>query len=313
LTKALEWIGVRARWVLAIGAIAALFLQDLAASLRPALPAFVALMYLLAMVRIDLGSVLRRSLRPARLGVILGVCFALMVLTPALIASLASFIALPEDLRQSLVYIAAGPPLGSAAALCLLLGLDAALAIELTIVGSFLAPILGPLVTSFLLGEAVPLDPLALSLRLAGMIGAGAVFAILLRKLLGTDLITRRASVFDGIGAVAMLLTIIPIFDGATEQILRTPYLAAMTLTLVFALNIGLQLVATPILRRVTHRESAGAMGLIWGNRNAALYLAALPQAPVFSLFVALYQFPMYMTPLLMRRFYSKKISHSKN
>jgi len=304
MITALEWVGARARWVLAIGAIAALFLQDLAASLRPALPAFVALMYLLAMVRIDLGAVLRRSLKPARLAKIIGVCCALMVLTPALIAILADFIGLPKDLRQSLVYITAGPPLGSAAALCLLLGLSAAVAIELTIVGSFLTPILGPVVTSILLGEAVPIDPFALSLRLAGMIGAGAVLAVLLRKVLGTELIARRASVFDGIGALAMLATVIPIFDGATEQILQTPQLAIVTLALVFALNIGMQLISTPVFRRITGRESAGAMGLIWGNRNAALYLAALPASPVFSLFVALYQFPMYMTPLIMRRFY---------
>lgn len=303
---------MRARWILAIGAIAALFLQDLAASLRPALPAFVALMYLLAMVRIDLGAVLRRSLNPTRLATILGVCIALMVLTPALVAVTAKAFSLPEDLRQSLVYIAAGPPLGSSAALCLLLGLDAALAIELTIVGSFLTPFLGPLVTSVLLGEAVPIDPFALSLRLAAMIGAGAILAVLFRKFLGAELITRQASVFDGIGALAMLATILPIFDGATEQILRTPQLAALTLVLVFALNIGLQFVSTPILRRFTVPESAGAMGLIWGNRNAALYLAALPQAPVFSLFVALYQFPMYMTPLLMNRFYSSNLDRNK-
>jgi len=255
LISALEWIGVRARWVLAIGAIVALcFLQDLAAFLRPALPAFVGLMYLLAMVRIDLGAVLRRSLRPARIAMILGVCIALMVLTPALVAAIASLTALPEDLRASLVYIAAGPPLGFAA-----------------------------------------------------MIGIGAVLAVLLRRILGAELIERRARVFDGTGALAMLVTIVPIFDGAAELILRDPYFAAMTLMLVFALNIGMQVIATPILRRVSGLESGGAMGLIWGNRNAALYLAALPQSPVFSLFVALYQFPMYMTPLLMRRFYSTK------
>jgi len=301
---ALEWVGVRARWILAIGAIAALALQDLAASMRPALPAFVALMYLLAMVRIDLGAVFRRSLQPSRFAMLLGVCLGLMVVTPALINIIAELTSLPNELRESLVYIAAGPPLGSAAALCLLLGLDAALAIELTILGSFLTPFLGPFVTSLLLGAAVPIDPFALSLRLAAMIGAGAVLAIVLRRVLGAELITRRANVFDGIGALAMLATIVPIFDGATEQILRTPLLATATLALVFALNIGMQFLATPILRRVTGRESGGAMGLIWGNRNAALYLAALPQAPVFSLFVALYQFPMYMTPLIMRRFY---------
>lgn len=300
----LEWIGVRARWVLAIGAIAALFLQDLAAALRPALPAFVALMYLLAMVRIDLGAVFHRSLQPRRLAMILATCIALMVVTPTVIWLIAHATGLPEHFTEPLIYIGAGPPLGSAAALCLLLGLDAALALELTIIGSFLAPILGPFVTAMLLGDAVPIEPWALSLRLAAMIGAGAVLAVFARKMLGSERIARRASVFDGLGAIAMLITVVPIFDGATEQILSRPFIAIFVLVLVFAFNIGLQLTTTPPLRKFCGRESGGAIGLTWGNRNAALYLAALPPTPIFTLFVALYQFPMYMTPLLMGRFY---------
>ena len=39
----------------------------------------------------------------------------------------------------------------------------------------------------------------------------------------------------------------------------------------------------------------------MWGNRNAALALASLPPDPLLTLYVALYQFPMYFTPLIMR------------
>jgi len=306
MIRALEWIGIRARWFLAIGALAALFLQDIAAFLRPALPAFVVLMYFLAMVRIDLLSVIRRTLRPRRMAVIVMTCLALMIATPVILAKLASLIGLGTEVTASLVYISAAPPLGSAAALCLLLGLNAALALELTIVGSFLAPILGPIITAYLLGEAVPIDPLDLSLRLAAMIGTGAVLAILARPLIGAEVIARKAHAFDGLGAVAMVLTVLPIFAGVTAEITTAPMLALGVLGLVFALNIGVQLLTTPPLRRLTDDASAGAVGLIWGNRNAALYLAALPQSPVFTLFVALYQFPMYMTPLLLRFLYVK-------
>ena len=310
MIRALEWIGARARWFLTIGALSALFLQDLAAILRPALPAFVALMYFLAMVRIDLPAVIRRTLNPRRMIVIVATCLALMVCTPVVLAGIARLVGLDTEITASLVYISAAPPLGSAAALCLLLGLDAALALELTIVGSFLAPILGPAITTYLLGSAVPIDPLDLSLRLAGMIGAGAVCALIARPLIGADTIAKRASAFDGIGAIAMVVTVIPIFAGATAEIVNAPMLALGILALVFALNIGIQLLMTPPLRRITEADSAGAVGLIWGNRNAALYLAALPQSPVFTLFVALYQFPMYMTPLLLRKLYIKRPSN---
>lgn len=306
MIRVLEWIGTRARWFLALGAVGALFLQELAEILRPALPGFVALMYFLAMVRVDLLAVIRRTLRPRRMAVIIATCIALMIATPVFFAAASHLFGFGSEIKASLVYISAAPPLGSAAALCLLLGLDAALALELTIVGSFLAPIFGPFITALLLGDAVPIDPLALSLRLAGMIGAGAVCAIIARPLIGADIISRRAHAFDGIGAIAMVITVIPIFAGVTAEIIKTPLLALGVLGLVFALNIGMQIVMTPVLRRVTPSVSAGAVGLIWGNRNAALYLAALPQSPVFTLFVALYQFPMYMTPLLLRVLYVK-------
>ncbi len=313
LLDAVEWVGARARWFLAIGAVAALFLQDLAAILRPALPFFVALMYFLAMVRIDLPAVFRRTLRPRRMALIVSTCIALMIVTPAAFAALAHVFGLGGEIKASLVYISAAPPLGSAAALCLLLSLDAALALELTIVGSFLAPIFGPFITALLLGDAVPIDPLALSLRLSAMIGAGALCALIARPLIGADTIAIRARAFDGIGAIAMVVTVIPIFAGVTDEIIRAPALALGVLGLVFALNIGMQLLTVMPLRRIAEPERAGAVSLIWGNRNAALYLAALPQTPVFTLFVALYQFPMYMTPLLLKKIYKNKATKAVN
>jgi hypothetical protein len=138
------------------------------------------------------------------------------------------------------------------------------------------------------------------------MIVAGLVAAVIFRRLVGAETIERRALAFDGVGALAMLAMILPIFDGVTAQLVAAPAVALGVLALVFALNIGAQCVALPILRRVFPDTGAGAVALIWGNRNAALYLAALPQAPVFTLFVALYQFPMYMTALLMKSVYSK-------
>lgn len=305
MIRGLEWVGLRARWILALGAVAALFAQDVAAALRPALPAFVALMYMLAMIRIDLRTVFMRSLRPRRLALTVGLCTALMIGTPLVLAGVAALIPLPPGYIESMVYIAAAPPLGSAAALCLLLGLDAALALELTIIGSLLAPVFGPFITTLLLGEAVPLDALSLSLRLGGMILTGLVAALIFRRVVGAKAIDQRASAFDGVGALAMLAMILPIFDGVTAQLVAAPLVALGVLALVFALNIGAQCAALPLLRRFLQTNEAGAVALIWGNRNAALYLAALPQAPVFTLFVALYQFPMYMTALLMKPVYT--------
>ena len=39
--------------------------------------------------------------------------------------------------------------------------------------------------------------------------------------------------------------------------------------------------------------DDAGALGIVWGARSVAIFFAALPPDPVFSIFVALYQIPM--------------------
>ena len=45
---------------------------------------------------------------------------------------------------------------------------------------------------------------------------------------------------------------------------------------------------------------------MIAGNRNIALYLVALPAATTDPLliFIGCYQIPMYLTPIVMHRFY---------
>jgi hypothetical protein len=49
-------------------------------------------------------------------------------------------------------------------------------------------------------------------------------------------------------------------------------------------------------------------MGICAGNRNIALFLAVLPEATMRDLlfFIGSYQVPMYMTPLVLGRFYRR-------
>lgn len=307
MIAALEWIGARARWVLAVGAFAALLLQDLAATLRPLLPLFVALIYALAMVRVDLLAVARRAISPRRLGRTVMVSIALIGLTPVILWALGHGIGLDAPMVEAMVYGNAAPPIASAAAICLLLGLDAAFALEVSIVASFLTPLIGPAVTVLLLGDAVPLDGTALALRLAAMIAAGAAIAMIGRYLIGPETIDRRKLVFDGLGAAGMLVFIIPIFDGVTAQIIGAPLLALAVLALAAIPNFAMQIAITLAGHRIASHETAGSAGLMWGNRNVSLYLAALPESPLFTLYVALYQFPMYVTPLVMRRFFTRR------
>jgi predicted Na+-dependent transporter len=299
--QALAWIGARAQWVLAGGVVGALALPGPGALLAGTLPFWVTLLFGLALTRIDLPAVARRAVAPRRLARNVVLCAALMGATPAVLWAGGRALGIDAAHVEAVVYTSAGPPLGSAAAFCLILGLDAAFAIEITVLGSFLAPVTMPLMARLLLGEAVPLDAAVMTARLGLMIGIATAGAMLLRRLLGPARIAAHSRSFDGLSSVILVLFLFPLFHGMPELIAALPGFALATLVVAIAVNLGAQLLAFPLCRLVTERETAGATALIWGNRNAALALAALPHDPLFTLYVALYQFPMYFTPLLMR------------
>lgn len=298
----LAWIGARARWILAIGVVVAPFLPAVGSMLRPFLPALVVLSFSLAVARIDPAPILSGFLRPRRLLVLVTWLTALMVATPVLLWAAALVLGLPAGHVAALVYTGAAPPITSAAGLCLMLGLNAAFALELTVIASLLMPVIGPLVAIALLGDAVPIEAFALGQRLAVMIVLGIAAGITLRRLIGAGRLASHATAFDGAVTLAMLTFIIPLFDGMLALAAADPGAAAGLFALAIAANLGVQAVVAALLRRFVAGAKAGAAGLMWGNRTVAFYLAALPPDPVYQLYVALYQIPMLLTPLVMGR-----------
>ena len=300
----LEWMGRNARWTLVGGIFGALLFQDIGAALRPALPFFVGMIFALAMMRIDLPTVARSALSPKRAVRTLGLSFAIIVVTPAVLYSLADVAGLPDEWRMALVYAHAAPPIASSAGLCLMMGLDAVVALEVCIVASLLTPFIGPLVVLFLLGDTVALDGLRLAGQLALIILGGTLAALAIRRGFGAARIERHRTAFDGVTAIGMLVFLLPVFDGVVARVKAEPMLALGLLALVALVNFGMQVLAHRAARTVTTDEIAGATGILWGNRNVTLFLAAVPESALFSLYVALYQFPMYFTPLVMRHLF---------
>ena len=302
ITSWLTAVGRNARLVLAVGAMAAPFAGPLSTALSPALPVLLVALYALAMTRIDPLVVLRDTLRPKAALRTLAISATMMVATPIVLFGLAHALDAGEATVAALVYFAVSPAISSAAALCFMVRADAALALQVTVFSGFLAPAVGPVVAVSLLGEAVPIDAGALALRLGAMIGAGLAIALIARRALTPPRIERNGAAFDGVAALTMLAFLIPLFDGVAAQVLDAPIAALATLALAVAANIGLQVATIALLRPRAEAAVAGSLAILMGNRNVSLYVAALPPDPVFALFVALYQYPMYFTPLIIGR-----------
>ena len=67
-------------------------------------------------------------------------------------------------------------------------------------------------------------------------------------------------------------------------------------------MNFGTQLfmIGLAIFLRASRQKMLNVMAVIAGNRNVGLYYAALPYDPVMGLFTAMYQVPLYLTPLFL-------------
>ncbi len=298
MTAILAWIGGRARWILLIGAFAGLALPSAAALLRPFLPYLVAMVYALAMLRIDPIAVLRGFARPAHLGALLFLSLLMLAATPALGWAVVKALGLGPEYLKAVVYALAAAPIASAAAMCLIVGFDGRRALELTVLSSLALPAIGPAVTGALLGETVAIEPLALGLRIAGMIFGGFAAALVLRRLLGAERIARNAAALDGLASIGFLLFVLPLFDGVGPAIAADPgrALAFLAISALLILGTIRGFLALPLPRAL-----AGATGAVWGTRSVAIYLAALPPDPVFTLFVAIYQLPMAAIPMAFR------------
>ena len=183
------------------------------------------------------------------------------------------------------------------------MGLSLPVAMRIIIMTSLLAPFTGPFIGSMVLGDATGLSSFDMFTNLAIMIFVGVVIALIGQIMLGSARIARHTDGFNGLAALAMLLFLIPIFNGMTRQIILNPWLAFSLLVLATILNFSTQVVLMLLARlspSATLSQLASVMAVVSGNRNVGLYYGALPPDPVFSMFTALYQFPLYLTPLLM-------------
>lgn len=297
----LESIGRNARIVLPAGVVLALLLPSSGNLLKPLVPWIIAILYATSMIRLDLKAALLGAVKPSRLMVNLCLSLILLVVVPVAAFAVASLAGLDEAILPVLTWYAVAPPIASTIWMCALLGLDLVLAMELVVLTSLLAPFTGPLLGSWLLGTAVPIDSVELCLRVTAMIITGAGLSILAKRWLGEDWIRRHPARLDGIAALAMMAFLLPVFDGTGVMVLQDPMLAAVLLGLAVLLNTGSQLVLVTLAwLRLVPRRAGHSLAVVSGNRNVGLYFAALPADPVMGLFTAMYQFPLYLTPLLM-------------
>lgn len=327
IPSALAFCGRQGRWVLPAGLLAGFLLPALASPMRAAIPYLIAVLLFIAWLRIadssgagsgidtetGTGTSLSTSgdtTLSARFAflqdpeLIGGVLLAQLVL-PLILYFLLSLSAIPVVWCMAAVLVAAAAPVSGGPNLVLLMGGDASLALRWLTAGTMLMPLTSIPVLALLLPDAPRLVVMLAIVKLVLIITVAMLAAFAVQKYgSGKALKTSRSrQILDGIAAVLLALMVIGLMSAVHHPTSTVPVIGKMLLVAI-AVNVGLQLLGIAVAS--LSKQTVVSFGVLNGNRNIALFLAALPLGVTepLLLFIACYQIPMYLTPLIGKPLY---------
>ena len=298
------------------GLLAGFLLPALAAPMRAAIPYLIAVLLFVAWLRITDSSGTDSNgttfLKDRKL--ISGVLVAQLVL-PLVLYFLLSLSGIPVIWCIAAVLVAAAAPVSGGPNIVLLMKGDASLALRWLTVGTMLMPLTSiPVLALLLPGEpklAVGLAIVKLVLIITiAMFAAIAVHKYGWGKVMKTP---RSQEILDGIAAILLASMVIGLMSAVHHPTSTVPVIGKMLLVAI-TINVGLQLLGIVVaslslsqsLSQSLSKQSVVSIGVLNGNRNIALFLAALPIGVTepLLLFIACYQIPMYLTPLIGKPLY---------
>lgn len=319
--RGLAFCARNGRWLLVAGLLLGIASPALAQTMAATIVPLIALLLFLAALRVGPGAAFPRGRALPRAMLLALLLQMVLPLTAGALLALAGVLSTVAG--TGVVLVLAAAPLTGSPALAVMAGADPAPALRQLVLGTALLPLTAAPV--FLLLPVFD-DAGAIAagaLRLLGVVVLAGGSAMLARRFLPALASGPVRPMIDGLMALAMALVVIGLMTAVGPAILSGDPAVPGLLALAFALNLGPALALWPWLGRTggrsqraalppsdgTHlraRRQAAALAIVAGNRNLALFLAALPPEAAMRLllFVGLYQVPMYLTPLTLSRLF---------
>ncbi|MFK7857294.1 MAG: hypothetical protein AB8B64_00645 [Granulosicoccus sp.] len=315
LLHALECCGRQARWVLPLGLVGGFTLPWAAEPLSGLIGPSIWLLLFFSVVRLASSGALTSDavgvsgdLQSDKWQALITRVLIAQLVFPLAVFSLATLIGLPDIWRLAATLVAAASPISGSPSLVTLLKGDGALALRWLIAGTVLLPLtcLPVLMIAF---SDQPLNGLLLpSLKLLLLILTATIAGVLSTRFAKKNQFSLSLQALDGASAITLALMVIGLMSAlhAPDTTMRD-FLVALAAAV--TINAGFQLLGASTARVIKHQPARIiGTGVIYGNRNVALYLTALPVSftEPLLLFIACYQIPMYLTPLLGDFFYRR-------
>ena len=295
--------GRHGRLLLIVGLLAGIFLLEAARVVRPYVGELIAVLLFLSCLRIGPRQALGAA---ADIGVGLTATLALQLALPLALVLLLHLTGWSGPNALALTLVLAASPIAGSPNLVAMIGGDPASALRQLVVGTALLPLTALIVLLFApaLGSAGTLF-LAAG-RLLFVIGFAAAVGFGIRVTVLKTLSEASCEAIDGASAIVMAVVVVGLMAAIGEMWRREPQAVLVTALLAFVANFALQIAAALIAARGGRPHLAVSLGVCAGNRNVALFLAALPAKDTDAtlLFIGCYQIPMYLTPLLLGRWY---------
>ncbi len=298
---ALAFIGRHGTIAVALSIFAGLAIPPLAAAFRPILTETIFVLLLLAFLRVRPSALSDLARKPT---LVVAAAGWVMLIIPVVLASLFRFVELNgsmPDLYFILILQVCAPSLMSSPALAALIGLDVALTLAALVLCTAITPFTAALFGHFFLGNSL-IAPLELGGKLFALIVGSAAVAAAIRYAAGNDRLDAQRDGIDGLSVAGMFIFAAAAMDGVIAHTLADPMLVAGLTALTFALALG-TIAVTTLAFLAAGRERAFAIGILAGNRNIGVMLAATGFAvpDLAWLYFGLAQFPIYLLPVLLK------------
>lgn len=302
LRRGLAWCALHGSPLLAAGIFGGLLVPPLAHALRWFITPNVMLLMTFLLLRVDLPAAFAHLRHPIRLAAITGFC---LLICPLITWTLVRQLPLDAGIAAATVIFATGCSVTSGAAFARMVGLDAELAMLTTLATTLLVPLTAPPLVYALVGVDLAFAPGAFMARLLLVVGVPLLASVALRRAVGARRLTEAGPDIDGLIVVILVLFGFGVMDGLTARLLADPGWVLTATLAGFVADFGLNALTTLAFAPLGWRAAASA-GLVAGNRNMALYIAALPAGadPRIGLFFALCQLPIFLSPFLLRPLY---------
>lgn len=297
----LTWLGGQGTRAVAAIAFIAVAVPPLGALLRPYVTEAIFLLLCISFMRVDLAALYGHLRRPALVATATAWTTIGVPLIVGLTAHATGLTSRSPGLFLALMLQGMASPMMAAPALAALMGLDATFVLITLVTSTALVPFTASLFASLFLDGMLSISPLALGLKLLGILAASLLAATVIRWVFGAAAIQRHKRPIDGFNIVILLVFASAVMGDVAHDFVADPLFTIGVAALAFAVYFTLLAITTLIFRRAGY-ERAFAIGLMVSQRNLGLMLAATAGAlPATTwLYFAMTQFPIHLAPYLL-------------